>query len=121
MPNVVVTCVFNPPVVSIQGASLRQDTIDALQKVLPKRTSTSLPTQRQNELPKFMIVEGGESDSQSTTWRIDLGQHYCCQKGRSLVFLSVMEALQEEGYAMRGTHSLAMGEKDVTRMIFSRE
>lgn len=129
MPNVVVTCTFNPPVVSIQGASLRQDTIDALQKALPKHTTTSMPTQRANESPKFLLMNGDAGSASGsapdankyTNWRIDLGQHYCDQKGRSMIFLAVMESLEEEGFAMRGTHTvLTESEKDVTRMIFSR-
>lgn len=130
MPNVVVTCTFNPPVLSIQGASLRQDTIDALQRALPKHTTTSIPTQRANESPKFLLIGGGEAAAAASpsagnkysNWCIDLGQHYCDQKGRSMIFLAVMEALEEEGFAMRGTNTVVTEEeKDVTRMIFSRE
>lgn len=157
MPNVIVTCVFNPPVISIQGASLRQDTIDALQRTLPKHTTTSVPTQRQGETPKFLLTNGGTqtveperitndtngegeasvpstnagpgssaaapegSSSPFTCWSINLGQHYCCQKGRSMIFLAIMEALEEEGFVMRGSHTVVTEqEKDVTRLIFAR-
>lgn len=129
MPNVVVTCTFNPPVISIQGASLRQDTIEALQKSLPKRTTTSMPTQRSNEPPKFLLMNGDAGSGNNsapdankyTNWSIDLGQHYCDNKGTSMIFLAVMESLEEEGFAMRGTHTVTTENgKNVTRMIFSR-
>ncbi|KAG5508442.1 hypothetical protein JIQ42_08184 [Leishmania sp. Namibia] len=162
MPNVIVTCTFNPPSVSIQGASIRQDTIDALQRALPKQTTTSLPTQRPGESAKFLLTsgneavpcgavscvepggtaaDGAEEGSQQNTsphqntagvvsggvaegyksWHIDLGQHYCDQMGRSMIFLVIIEALEEEGFALRGTHTtLTEQEKDVTRLIFVR-
>ena len=161
MPNVVVTCVFNPPAISIQGTSIRQDTIEALQRALPKQTTTSLPSQRPGESAKFLLTNGGSivtewtsshaatgdriensvgADGQDNqhdsaaaatksegssedykSWRIDLGQHYCDQKGRSMMFLVIMEALEEEGFALRGTHTVVTDrEKDVTRLIFSR-
>lgn len=157
MPNVIVTCVFNPPAISIQGTSIRQDTIEALQRALPKQTTTSLPSQRPGESAKFLLTNGGSSGadgaashgatgrieggagadshtnaSEATaqgdgsnegykSWRIDLGQHYCDQKGRSMIFLVIMEALEEEGFALRGTHTVVTEkEKDVTRLIFAR-
>ncbi|KPI82806.1 hypothetical protein ABL78_8182 [Leptomonas seymouri] len=148
MPNVIVTCVFNPPTISIQGTSIRQDTIEALQRALPKQTTTSLPSQRPGESAKFLLTSGGatggrieggadtgahsnQDDSAAVkgeannkgynSWHIDLGQHYCDQKGRSMIFLVIMEALEEEGFALRGTHTVVTEkEKDVTRLIFSR-
>lgn len=70
MPNVIVTAKFNPPEITLQGASLRQDTIDALQKALPQRTTTSMPTQRHAEVPKFLLLEsysaGNTSANNST-------------------------------------------------------
>ncbi|CCW60265.1 unnamed protein product [Phytomonas sp. EM1] len=130
MPNVVVTCTFNPPVITVNGASLRQDTIDALQKSLPKHTTTSMPTQRKTE-PCFLLTskdntegntENATPDANSySSWKIELGQHYCCQNGRSMFFLTIMESLEEEGFAMRGVHTMVTEEgKDVTRMIFAR-
>lgn len=155
MPNVIVTCVFNPPAISIQGTSIRQDTIEALQRALPKQTTTSLPSQRPGESAKFLLTNGGSSGADGAashgisggrieggagtdggdsaagngdggnegykSWRIDLGQHYCDQKGRSMIFLVIMEALEEEGFALRGTHTVVTEkEKDVTRLIFAR-
>ncbi|KPA74970.1 hypothetical protein ABB37_08936 [Leptomonas pyrrhocoris] len=163
MPNVIVTCVFNPPTISIQGTSIRQDTIEALQRALPKQTTTSLPSQRPGESAKFLLTNGGgsrgaegsaphgatggriedvadtegrdnvrdgaakttdevaDNDKGYKSWRIDLGQHYCDQKGRSMIFLVIMEALEEEGFALRGTHTVVTEkEKDVTRLIFAR-
>ncbi|CAD2212788.1 hypothetical protein, conserved [Angomonas deanei] len=83
MPNVVVTCTFNPPMVSIQGAGLRQDTVELLQRSLPQRTSTRgpLPSQSTNflvggtrlrhETPKFTsttsTIGGLDSTNADTT------------------------------------------------------
>ncbi|AYU75657.1 protein of unknown function - conserved [Leishmania donovani] len=162
MPNVIVTCTFNPPCVSIHGANIRQDTIDALQRALPKQTTTSLPTQRPGEPAKFLLTNGsgvmqsgtvnriedgsaaaggaeegsqentsphnssngvapGEGAKEYKSWRIDLGQHYCDQMGRAMIFLVIIEALEEEGFALRGTHTLMMDrEKDTTQLIFVR-
>ncbi|AIN95223.1 hypothetical protein LPMP_020430 [Leishmania panamensis] len=161
MPNVIVTCTFNPPSVTIQGASIRQDTIDALQRALPKQTTTSLPTQRPSEPAKFLLtsrsgtvqagtvnrieaggavadgvaegreefsspnhnstgVASGEDAEAYKSWHVDLGQHYCDQMGRTMIFLVIIEALEEEGFGLRGTHSLVVKEKDITRLIFVR-
>ncbi|EPY21384.1 hypothetical protein STCU_00831 [Strigomonas culicis] len=154
MPHVIVTCLFNPPSISIQGASLRQDTIDALQRALPKHTTTSQLTYGRQEPPKFLLTassahpeaETGEKKEQEketdattavsaalivrdrvqnleeyTSLKIELGKHYCCQKGRSMMFLAIMEALEEEGFAMRSTSAVTMDNgKDVTRLFFSR-
>ncbi|CCW68465.1 unnamed protein product [Phytomonas sp. Hart1] len=130
MPNVVVTCTFNPPDITVRSASLRQETIDALQKALPKHTTTSMPTQRKIE-PCFLLTSkettnGGNENvapdtSKYSSWKIELAQHYCCQKGRAMFFLTIMEALEEEGFAMRGVHTVVRDDgKDVTRMIFAR-
>ncbi|GET85489.1 hypothetical protein, unknown function [Leishmania tarentolae] len=162
MPNVIVTCTFNPPRVSIHGANIRQDTIDALQKALPKQTSTSMPTQRPDEPARFLLTNGSGVEQSETvnriedgnatadgvaegsqenasmqnsssrvapeevgnaykSWRIELAKHYCDQKARAMMFLVIIEALEEEGFALRGTNTLTMDtEKDVTQLIFVR-
>ncbi|RNF04373.1 hypothetical protein TraAM80_05250 [Trypanosoma rangeli] len=118
MPSVIVNCTFNPPVLSIVGAPLRQETLDALEKVLPCCTTTS-----QNSLgaavgsaPKFMLV-----NNQPNTWRLSIGQHYCDQRGRCVMFAEIIKALHAEGWTLRTTSSHESGnDKDVARLFFWR-
>ncbi|KAG5512126.1 hypothetical protein JKF63_07591 [Porcisia hertigi] len=158
MPNVIVTCTFNPPSVSIHGASIRQDTIDALQRALPKQTTTSPPTYAPSGSAKLLLTNGtgtGEMPSDSPNheaggatqdtqrsvvpqqkftevsfrgdggehkvWHFDLVQHYCDQNGRAMISLVIIEALEEEGFALCGTHAITTDTgKDVTRLLFAR-
>ncbi|RNF10124.1 uncharacterized protein Tco025E_06843 [Trypanosoma conorhini] len=118
MPSVVVNCKFNPPVLSIVGAPLRQETLDTLEKALPRCMTTS-----QNSLsvanggaPKFVLL-----NNQPNTWRMSIGQHYCDQRGRCVVFSEVINALHAEGWTLRTTNSHESdNEKDVARLFFWR-
>lgn len=125
MSTVIVSCTFNPPVVVIQGARIREDTLEHLQNALPKCTTTSPATQRHAETPAFLPFgeddnkEAGHDENKMKGWKLSLKQHYCCQKCRSMIFMEIMSSLQDEGFAMRGVHSFLQEDStDVTRMIF---
>ncbi|ORC84968.1 uncharacterized protein TM35_000391420 [Trypanosoma theileri] len=117
MPYVIVNCTFNPPTLSITGAQLRQETIDSLEKSIPQCTTTSSSSNSMNgTTAKFTL-----SESQPQTWHMSIGQQYCDQRGRCVVFAAVAQALQLEGWALRTTDAVSWeNEKDVTRLFFWR-
>ncbi|EAN94079.1 hypothetical protein C3747_32g246c [Trypanosoma cruzi] len=118
MPNVIVNCTFNPPAFSITGTQLRQETLDSLEKALPQCTTTSQNSMgaANGNAPKFMLV-----NSQPNTWRMSIGQHYCDQRGRCVVFSTIISTLQTEGWALRTTDSHESDNgKDITRLFFWR-
>eukprot|EP00672_Neobodo_designis_P023531 CAMPEP_0174831326 /NCGR_PEP_ID=MMETSP1114-20130205/3023_1 /TAXON_ID=312471 /ORGANISM="Neobodo designis, Strain CCAP 1951/1" /LENGTH=115 /DNA_ID=CAMNT_0016065147 /DNA_START=52 /DNA_END=399 /DNA_ORIENTATION=+ len=114
MPNLVVNVTFNPPVVKMMGTTLREETVHKLEQILPQVTTTSLTHQR--AAPKFQL------NSNPTHWHIDLGQHYCDQLGRSLIFLALIEALEGEDWNLKGTNTVVHPEngKDTTKFFFYR-
>ncbi|KEG06497.1 hypothetical protein DQ04_13641010 [Trypanosoma grayi] len=118
MPNAIVNCTFNPPTLSIMGAQMRQETIDSLERALPHCTTTSQNSMStaNGQAPKFVLA-----DAQPNTWRMSIGQHYCDQRGRSVVFSAIISALQLEGWLLRTTNSIETEDnKDVTRLFFWR-
>lgn len=114
MPNLIVNVTFNPPVLKIMGSTLREETIHKLEQRLPSVTTTSLNTQK--EPPKFQLKEN------PAHWHIDLGQHYCDQLGRSLIFLAMLETLEAEDWKLKGTNTVTHPDsgKDSTKFFFFR-
>ncbi len=114
MPNLIVNVTFNPPVVKIMGSTLREETVHRLEQKLPSATTTSMSTQR--DPPKFQLM------SNPTHWQIELGQQYCDQLGRSIIFLSIIESLEGEDWMLRGTNTVTHPEtnKDTTKFFFFR-
>jgi len=53
---------------------------------------------------------------------MDLGQHYCDQLGRFVIFLRIIEALNAEDWKLKGTNTVVnMGSrKDTTKFFFYR-
>ena len=114
MPNLIVNVTFNPPVVKLMGTTLREETVHKLETILPQVTTTAVS--RQRDLPKFQLL------SNPTHWTIDLGQHYCDQLGRSLIFLAIIEALEAEDWNLKGSNTVTHPDngKDTTKFFFFR-
>jgi len=114
MPNLIVNASFNPPVLKLMGSTLREETIHKLEQRLPVATTTSQSGQR--DAPKFQLLQN------PTHWHIDLGQHYCDQLGRSLIFMAVMEVLDSEEWKLKGTNTVTHPDsgKDTTKFFFYR-
>ena len=121
MPHLVVNCTFNPPVVKIMGATLHevcasllqrspthtkktttrnnkqhnatQETIHKLDQRMPAVTTTSVSPKK--ELPKFVYIQNPPH------WHSDLGQHYCDQLGRSMIYLTMIECLEGEDWKLK--------------------
>eukprot|EP00760_Papus_ankaliazontas_P028841 PhM_4_TR4020/c0_g4_i1/m.47026 len=114
MPNCVVNCTFNPPQLKIMGSTLRDETITKLQQRLPLATTTSLNSAKTER--KFNFVQNPPH------WHLDLGQHFCDQLGRSIIFLTIIECLEAEDWKLRGTNTVVHADngKDTTKFFFYR-
>jgi hypothetical protein len=89
MPNsLIVNFSFNPPEIVIIGG-IRENTIEKLNTVLPAAT-TSTRSARAGA-PKFVF------DTNRNFWKVTLDGQFCDQVGESALFLSVLDALEEEG------------------------
>lgn len=114
MPNLVVNVTFNPPVMKLMGATLREETIQKLEQRLPSATTTHPSDQK--EPPKFVLKENPNH------WHIDLGQHYCDHLGRSVIFLTMIDTLETEDWKLKGTNTVTHPDtgKDSTKFFFYR-
>eukprot|EP00744_Colponema_vietnamica_P000954 GILI01001654.1.p1 GENE.GILI01001654.1~~GILI01001654.1.p1 ORF type:complete len:116 (+),score=40.12 GILI01001654.1:73-420(+) len=114
MPNLVAVVTFNPPVVKLMGSTLREETVQKLQQRLPTSTSTQLSSRR--AAPTFELKKDPEH------WSIDLGQSFCDQLGRSLIFMDLIEILEAEEWKLKGTNCVVHPDsgKDTTKFFFYR-
>lgn len=114
MPNLIVTCTFNPPQIKLMGTTLREETIHKLEQRLPMVTSTAQSPSK--EPPKFVFVK------EPAHWAIDLGQQYCDHLGRSMIYLTIIECLEAEDWKLRATNSMTQYDtgKDVNKFFFAR-
>lgn len=115
MPNLCVTCTFNPPSIKVMGATLREETIHKLEQKLPTLTTTSASVAAGKE-SGFVFIP------QPAHWSLTMNQHFCDQLGRSLVFMSVIECLEGEDWKLRATNCMSHYDsgKDTTKLFFSR-
>ena len=86
--QLIVNFTFNPPLIKVIGP-IKETTIEKLNSVLPKAT-TSLRSARAGN-PKFEYV------SSTNHWSVRLDGQFCDQVGESALFLTVLDALEEEG------------------------
>jgi hypothetical protein len=114
MPNLIVNATFNPPSIKLMGTTLREETIHKLEQRLPTATTTAQSGQR--EPPKFVLLNNPNH------WHIDVGQHYCDQLGRSLIFLAIIETLEGEDWKLKGSNTVTHPDtgKDTTKFFFYR-
>ena len=114
MPNLCASVTFNPPVVTLIGSTLREETIQKLEQRLPGATSTT--ASQSKEPPKFVYHKDPDF------WRIDLGQQFCDHLGRSAIYLALIECLASEDWKLRATNSMMQYDngKDTNKFFFAR-
>ena len=114
MPNLVVSCTFNPPVIKVMGSTLRDETVTKLEQKLPTVTSTAANPGK--EAPKFVF------EKDQGVWRIDLGQQFCDHLGRSLIYLALIEVLENEDWKLRASNCMSHYDtgKDTSKFFFWR-
>eukprot|EP00756_Hemistasia_phaeocysticola_P032531 Hpha_TRINITY_DN16411_c2_g9::TRINITY_DN16411_c2_g9_i1::g.161681::m.161681 len=130
-PTLILSFAFNPPEVSIIGP-LREGTVEALSDVLPRAftTTTSRELFGKGTVPKFVKRRVGDENSGSlasnalpdemarglyttadgepaTYWYMSTDAHFCSdQTGQSMVFLTILDALEREGsWRLHDTHA----------------
>jgi hypothetical protein len=114
MPSLVVSVTFNPPVVKLLGATLREETIKKLEGLLPKVTTTQGATGK--EPPKFTFVK------EPPHWHMEVSQQFCDHLGRSLVFMAIIETLEAEDWTLRASNSMVHYDtgRDTNKFFFAR-
>eukprot|EP01012_Entosiphon_sulcatum_P002792 TRINITY_DN10676_c0_g1_i1.p1 TRINITY_DN10676_c0_g1~~TRINITY_DN10676_c0_g1_i1.p1 ORF type:complete len:123 (-),score=14.99 TRINITY_DN10676_c0_g1_i1:96-464(-) len=121
MPNLIVTARFNPPSIRIMGTALREETVHRLdQRIFTVTTTSHSPKQ---DPPKFQF------QTSPPHWVMDIEKHYCDHLGRSMILLTIIEALEAEDWKMRASHAIthnshvwksADAGMDTVRMFFYR-
>lgn len=114
MPNLIVSCTFNPPTVTLLGSTLREETVHKLEQRLPTVTSTHQSPSK--EPPKFVFYKD------PAHWKIELGQQFCDHLGRSMIYLTLVECLEAEDWKLRATNCMSHYDngKDTSKFFFTR-
>jgi hypothetical protein len=108
--SLIVNFTFNPPQLKIIGP-IRETTIEKLNSVLPKQT-TSLRSSRAGN-PKF------EYEQNPAHWKVNLDGQFCDQVGESALFLAVLDALEEEGgWKLTTTQSITQPDQESQQQDF---
>ena len=116
MPNLCVTCTFNPPVIKIIGSTLRQETIDKLQQKLPAVTSTQMTKTAESKPPVFHY------EKEPVHWWMEIENQFCDHLGRSLIYLAIIETLECEDWKLRASSCITHYDdgKDTNKFYFWR-
>eukprot|EP00667_Euglena_gracilis_P027947 EG_transcript_35106 len=115
MPSVICIATFNPPVIKFLGASIKDSTLEKVQKALYDMTNGVV--NRRKVPPKF------EQRPNPEHWQLSLDGHYCDHLTRSMMFLTIVEALEAEDWKLKGSNCVALKDKgcDSTKFFFMRE
>ncbi|CAD2217982.1 hypothetical protein AGDE_02973 [Angomonas deanei] len=113
MPNLCVSCTFNPPVITVLGSYLRDDTIRLLEHNLVLSTSTSANVT--GETPKFVFF------SNPDYWKISFPQHFCDELHKSIFISTIMDCLSQEGWILRASNTVCdeETEMDTSKLFFT--
>jgi len=105
---------FNPPVLTLVGATLREETVHKLEQRLPTVTSTAASTRK--DPPKFMFIK------EPAHWRIEVTQQFCDHLARSRIYHELIETLEGEDWKLRATNCITVPDsgKDVSKFFFTR-
>lgn len=87
--QLIINVTFNPPIIKIVGPC-KETTIEKLNSILP-RSTTSLRSSRAG-VPKFTYSAAPHSH-----WTVKLDGQFCDQLGESVLFLTILDAIEEEG------------------------
>ena len=115
MPHLIVSVSANPPKVKLMGTTIRDETIQRLEAILPDTTTTAVANANRDP-PKFNLMPNPPH------WHMDLGQHYVDHLGRSHIFLKLIESLAGEDWRLKGTNTVINMDngQDVTKFFFFR-
>eukprot|EP01063_Lacrimia_lanifica_P005782 TRINITY_DN1349_c0_g1_i1.p2 TRINITY_DN1349_c0_g1~~TRINITY_DN1349_c0_g1_i1.p2 ORF type:complete len:125 (+),score=57.02 TRINITY_DN1349_c0_g1_i1:79-453(+) len=103
-PNLIVNFFFNPPCIRIIGP-IKEGTIEKLNNLFPRMTSTASGTK--TAPPKFV------HEITPAHWHVKLTGQYCDQLGQSMLFLALLDALEEEGgWVLKDTNAITMVDTD---------
>eukprot|EP00756_Hemistasia_phaeocysticola_P003391 Hpha_TRINITY_DN12221_c0_g1::TRINITY_DN12221_c0_g1_i1::g.16889::m.16889 len=103
-PNLVVNFIFNPPTIRIIGP-IKETTVETLNQIFPRMTNTSPGTKKAP--PKFV------HESSPPHWYIQLLGQYCDQLGQSMLYLSLLDALEAEGgWMLKDCNAVTMEDTD---------
>eukprot|EP01064_Diplonema_japonicum_P000317 TRINITY_DN10216_c1_g1_i1.p1 TRINITY_DN10216_c1_g1~~TRINITY_DN10216_c1_g1_i1.p1 ORF type:complete len:125 (+),score=12.69 TRINITY_DN10216_c1_g1_i1:125-499(+) len=103
-PNLIVNFMFNPPQVKIIGP-IKETTVEKLNSLFPRMTSTAQGTK--TAPPKFI------HESSPPHWCVRLIGQFCDQLGQSMLCLSLLDALEEEGgWVLKDTNAITMEDTD---------
>ena len=116
MPNLIVTCTFNPPTIKLMGSTLRQETIDKLQQKLPTVTSTQMTNSSEQKPPVFHF------EKEPAHWWMEISSQFCDHLGRSLIYLAIIETLEIEDWKLRASNCMSHYDtaKDTSKFFFWR-
>ncbi|CBZ28965.1 conserved hypothetical protein [Leishmania mexicana MHOM/GT/2001/U1103] len=114
MPNLCVSCTFNPPSITLLGSTIREDTVRAMEAQLPLATSTAVNPSK--DPVKFIFLSNPDH------WRMDLNQHFCDELHKSSIFLVILQSLEEEGWRLRASNNVSRKENDgeTVKLFFTR-
>ncbi|KAG5472504.1 hypothetical protein LSCM1_03905 [Leishmania martiniquensis] len=114
MPNLCVSCTFNPPIITLLGSTLREDTVRAMEAQIPLATSTAMNPSK--DPPKFIFLSNPDH------WRMEMYQHFCDELHKSSIFLVIIESLEEEGWRLRASNCIMKKNRDgeTTKLFFTR-
>eukprot|EP00667_Euglena_gracilis_P026436 EG_transcript_31845 len=121
MPNLCVATRFNPPVICLMGATLREETVRRIEALVPKMTSTSYSPKQ--EPPKFEYI------ANPPHWRLELTNQHSDHTSRSFIMLSIIESLEAEDWKLKAAHGITHNSHvwqstdagmDTTRLFFHR-
>uniref|UniRef100_A0A7S4CSA1 Uncharacterized protein n=1 Tax=Eutreptiella gymnastica TaxID=73025 RepID=A0A7S4CSA1_9EUGL len=125
MPHCVVVCRFNPPQINLitgAGHSLREQTIQRLNSVLPQVTTTSMSPKQAP--PQFEFRSNPQPH-----WHLQMDNQNCDHIARSNFFLAMIESLEAEDWTLRASHAMnhnyhttksTDSGMDTTRLFFYR-
>ncbi|CAM40432.1 conserved hypothetical protein [Leishmania braziliensis MHOM/BR/75/M2904] len=114
MPNLCVSCTFNPPTITLLGSTIREDTVRAMETQIPLATSTAVNPSK--DPAKFIFLSNPDH------WRMELHQHFCDELHKSSVFLVIIQSLEQEGWRLRASNSVQNTENDTdtAKLFFVR-
>eukprot|EP01065_Artemidia_motanka_P042061 TRINITY_DN5570_c0_g1_i1.p1 TRINITY_DN5570_c0_g1~~TRINITY_DN5570_c0_g1_i1.p1 ORF type:complete len:125 (+),score=44.82 TRINITY_DN5570_c0_g1_i1:69-443(+) len=104
-PNLVVNFHFNPPTIRLIGP-IKETTVEKLNQVFPRMTSTAGIGRKAP--PRFQL------QSSPPHWYLELQGHFCDQLGQSMLYLALLDALEEEGgWILKDCNAITMEDTDV--------
>ncbi|GET90892.1 hypothetical protein, conserved [Leishmania tarentolae] len=114
MPNLCVSCTFNPPTVTLLGSTIREDTVRAMEAQLPLATSTAVNPSK--DPVKFIFHTNPDY------WRMELNQHFCDELHKASMFLVMVQCLGDEGWRLVSSNCVTNKENDLetTKLFFTR-